>query len=80
MLEGGRYASLRELAAAEKIDGSNLGKMLRLTLLAPEIVETILDGRQPADIGLPALMEPLPSGASSAPQLQSPLTVTSLTV
>jgi hypothetical protein len=49
------------LASAEKIDRSYLGKMLRLTLLAPDIVEAILDGRQAADFGLPALLEPLPS-------------------
>ena len=35
--------------------------MLRLTLLAPDIVEAILDGRQSAGIGLPALLEPMPS-------------------
>jgi hypothetical protein len=49
------------LASAEKIDRSYLGKMLRLTLLAPDIVEAILDGRQAADFGLSALLEPLPS-------------------
>lgn len=59
LLEEGRYGSLGELAAAEKIDRSYLGKMLRLTLLAPDIVEEILDGRQPAEIGLPALLEPI---------------------
>lgn len=60
LLEGGHYASLGELAAAEKIDRSYLGKMLRLTLLAPGIVEAILDGRQPEGVTLPALMEGLP--------------------
>ncbi|WP_235907765.1 hypothetical protein [Siccirubricoccus phaeus] len=50
LLESGRYASLGELAAAEKIDRSFLGKMLRLTLLAPDLVEAILDGRQPDDL------------------------------
>ena len=60
MLESGRFASLGELAAAEKIDRSYLGKMLRLTLLAPDIVEAILDGRQPEGLGLPGVMETLP--------------------
>jgi hypothetical protein len=41
LLESGRYSSLSELAAAEKIDRSYLGKMLRLTLLAPDIVEAV---------------------------------------
>ncbi|MCO6414627.1 hypothetical protein JYK14_00325 [Siccirubricoccus sp. KC 17139] len=61
LLESGRYASLSELATAERIDRSYLGKMLRLTLLAPDIVVTILDGRQSADLGLPALLEPMPN-------------------
>jgi hypothetical protein len=49
------------LAAAEKIDRSSLGKMLRLTLLAPDIVEDILNGRQRPELGTPRLMEPLPA-------------------
>jgi hypothetical protein len=61
LLEEGRYGSLSELAKAEKIDRSYLGKMLRLTLLAPDIVEAILNGRQPAELALPVLAAPLPS-------------------
>jgi hypothetical protein len=34
--------------------------VLRLTLLAPDIVEAILDGRQPAEMTLAALMTPFP--------------------
>ncbi|MBX6382609.1 MAG: hypothetical protein IRZ07_06485 [Microbispora sp.] len=55
LLESGRYGSLAELARAEKIDRSYLGKMLRLTLLAPDLTEAILDGRQPDGLGLPQL-------------------------
>ena len=33
---------------------------LRLTLLAPEIVEAILDGRQPVEMGLDDLLEGFP--------------------
>ena len=47
MLEAGRYATINEIAAAEKINSSYVSRMLRLTLLAPDIVEAILDGRQP---------------------------------
>jgi hypothetical protein len=61
LLEEGRYASLSEMAKAERIDRSYLGKMLGLTLLAPDIVEAILDGRQPPHIGLPALLQSVPS-------------------
>ena len=60
LLDEGRYASISEMAAAEKVDRGYLGTILRFTLLAPDIVEAILDGRQPAELGLPALMEPFP--------------------
>ena len=60
MLDDGRYASISEIAAAEKIDRGYVGSILRLTLLAPDIVEAILDGRQPEGLGLPALLEPFP--------------------
>ena len=60
LLESGRYGSLAELAAAEKIDRSFLGKILRLTLLAPDVIEAILNGRQSCAFALPALLE-LPS-------------------
>ena len=60
LLESGRYGSLAELAAAEKIDRSYLGKTLRLTLLAPDIVEAVLDGRQSRALALPALLAGLP--------------------
>ena len=39
---------------------SYVSRVLRLTLLAPEIVEAILDGRQPADVGLDDLLNGFP--------------------
>ena len=48
MLKNGTHATIAEIAAAEKIDESYVGRILRLTLLAPDIVEAILIGRQPA--------------------------------
>jgi hypothetical protein len=60
LLDGGRYASISEIATKEKIDRGYVGSILRLTLLAPDIVEAILDGRQPAGLGLPALLKPFP--------------------
>ena len=67
MLDDGRYASISEMAAAEKLDRGYLGRLLQLTLLAPEpkatpggryIVEAIVEGRQPQGVTLPRLMEP----------------------
>ncbi len=59
MLEAGRFGTINELAAAEKINPSYVSRVLRLTLLAPDIVEAILDGRQPEGTMLPRLMKPL---------------------
>ena len=61
LLDEGRYSSISEMATAEKIERGYLGTLLRLTLLAPDIVETILDGRQSPELGLPRLMEPIPA-------------------
>ena len=61
MLEGGEFATIQDLAAAEKINPSYLSRVLRLTLLAPDIVEAILDGRQPAGLQLDALLKPFPA-------------------
>jgi hypothetical protein len=54
----GRTRPIAEIAAAEKIDESHVGRVLRLTLLAPDVVEAILDGRQPPEITLAVLMRP----------------------
>jgi hypothetical protein len=53
LLDEGRYASISEMADAERIERGYLGSLLRLTLLAPEMVEAILDGRAAADLTLP---------------------------
>ena len=60
MLDDGRYGSVSELAAAEKLDRGYLGRILMLTLLAPDIVETIMDGRQPAELGVQVLRDGFP--------------------
>jgi hypothetical protein len=48
---------ISEMAAGERIERGYLGTLLRLTLLAPDIVEAILDGRQPEGMALPGLMK-----------------------
>ena len=60
MLDDGRYGSVSELAAAEKLDRGYLGRILALTLLAPDIVEAIMDGRQPAGLDVNVLREGFP--------------------
>jgi hypothetical protein len=60
LLEDGTSASVSDIARAEKIDRGYAGSVLRLTLLAPDIVQAILEGRQATDITLPKLLEPWP--------------------
>lgn len=58
LLETGTFATVEEIADAEKINASYVGRILRLTLLAPELVEVILNGRQPAEVTLAVIMRP----------------------
>ncbi len=58
LLESGRYGSAAELAAAEKINPSYVSRVLRLTLLAPDIVEAIVEGRQADGIEAVVLLRP----------------------
>lgn len=60
MLENGTHATIAEIADAEKINESYVGRVLRLTLLAPDIVEAILNGRQPAGLQLEHLLRRFP--------------------
>ena len=60
MLESGMVSTVGEIAAREKINKSYVSRILRLTLLAPDIVEAILDGRQMPEVTLPVLMGPFP--------------------
>ena len=48
-------------AEAEGLTRSFVNRLLRLTLLAPDIVEAILDGRQPKGLQLEGLARVLPS-------------------
>jgi hypothetical protein len=53
------------MTAAERlaeIAGILADGLMRLTLLAPDIVEAILGGRQPTEMTLAVLMRPFPVG------------------
>ena len=58
LLDAGRFATIEEIAAHEHISASYLTRVMRLTLLAPEIIEAILDGRTPA-LGMDELLSPM---------------------
>jgi hypothetical protein len=62
LLEDGKYQSAGELAEAEGVTRSFVNRLLRLTLLAPDIQETILDGRQPKSMQLEELTRAMPTG------------------
>jgi len=61
MLESGEYACSAELAKAEKVNASYVSRILRLTLIAPDIIEAILSGSQPSTLQLDDLLKPLPA-------------------
>ncbi|PAU95459.1 hypothetical protein [Paracoccus salipaludis] len=60
MLEAGEFATIAELAEREGIAPSYITRVLRLTLLAPDIVEAILDGKQGPEVTLAQGLEPFP--------------------
>ena len=61
MLESGEFTTIAELAQREGIAPSYMTRVLRLTLLAPDIVETILEGRHGPEMTLAGLLEPFPA-------------------
>lgn len=58
MLQEGDYQTLEEIADAENINPSYVSRLLRMTLLSPELVEAILAGRQPAGLTMAKAMQP----------------------
>jgi hypothetical protein len=60
MLESGEFATIADLAEREGIAPSYMTRVLRLTLLAPEIVEAILDGTHGPEVTLARVLEPVP--------------------
>ena len=60
MLESGEFATIAELAQREGIAPSYMTRVLRLTLLAPDIIEAILNGKQGPEVTLARVFEPFP--------------------
>ena len=61
MLDTGEFTTIAELAAHDGIACSYMTRVLRLTLLSPEIVEAILDGKQDPVVTLGRVLEPFPA-------------------
>jgi len=56
LMESGRVKNLAEIARTNKVDGSYVSRLIDLTLLAPHIIEAILDGREPSGLSLRRLL------------------------
>jgi len=69
MLESGEFTTINELAEHEGIAPSYMTRVMRLTLLAPDIVEAILDGTQGPEVTLRRLLEPFPVEWGGQPRL-----------
>jgi hypothetical protein len=61
MLDSGEFVTIAELAECEGIAPSYMTRVLRLTLLAPDMVEAILDGKQGPEVTLAYLLNPFPA-------------------
>jgi hypothetical protein len=61
LLDEWRYASTSGSAAAEQLERGSLDTLLRLTLLVPDIVETLVDGRPSPELESATLLRPLPN-------------------
>jgi hypothetical protein len=60
-IETGKCQSAAELSKKLHVNESYLCRVLRLTLLSPDIIEAIVNGRQPKTLELKALLKPFPS-------------------
>lgn len=60
MIDSGQVSSASDLAAKIKVNESYMARVLRLSLLAPDIIEVLLDGRQPKQLTLLDLFKPIP--------------------
>ena len=69
LLETGEFATIAELAEHEGIAAPYLTRTMRLAQLAPDVVEAILDGRQPRHLTLEALRQPLPEAWDAQKQM-----------
>jgi len=61
MLESGEFVTIGDLASKEGIGPSYVTRVIRMTLLAPDIIEAIVEGQQGPEVTLAGLLEPFPA-------------------
>jgi hypothetical protein len=61
MLYEGKFTSIEDLSATEKINPSYVSRVLRLAFLSPKVVQAIMDGKQPAWLTMKDLLRPHPN-------------------
>ena len=61
MIDNGRFGSVTELAEALRVDRSYVRRIMRLALLAPDIVDAILSGKEPSGLSLERLTKEMPT-------------------
>ena len=64
LLESGRYSSAAELAVSKKINPSYVSRVLRLTLLAPDLIKAIVEGRQTDLVEANVVLKPFSADCS----------------
>lgn len=60
-LESGEYATLEDLATANGVDRTYIGRLLKLTSLSPDLVDEILEGNEPSGVSLRQLRKGIPT-------------------
>ena len=60
ILESGQIKSISELARTLDVDGSYVARILKLTTLAPDIVEALINGEEPNGLSLAKLTQTFP--------------------
>lgn len=63
LLDQGKFATIRDLSRSMKLEQGWVAEVLRMTMLAPDIIEAVLEGKQPRHLNLQTLRgrhDPLP--------------------
>ena len=72
MLESGDFTTIGDLAQREDVAPSYMTRVLRLTILAPDIILAILEGKQSQALSLKDVLQPLPvEWANQDPHLRN---------